>query len=54
VDAIDYYALWKIGDGLTDAAFTGRHRRYALGNTPEQRYMGKWPDGTAVRELTVR
>jgi hypothetical protein len=25
--------------------------QYALGDTPEQRYMGQWSDGTAVLEL---
>ncbi|NPV47181.1 MAG: alpha/beta hydrolase fold domain-containing protein [Armatimonadetes bacterium] len=54
VDALDYYALWRTGDALLDAAFTGRHREYRLGNTPQQRYMGKWPDGTPVIELAVR
>ena len=52
-DALDYYGTWKLLDGLIDAAFYGRHREYALGNTPEQRYMGKWPDGTPVKELEV-
>jgi len=52
-DALDYYGTWKLLDGLTDAAFHGRNREYALGNTPEQRYMGTWPDGTPVKELEV-
>ena len=38
---------------LTDAAFHGRNREYALGNTPQQRYMGAWSDGRPVRELIV-
>jgi acetyl esterase/lipase len=53
VNALDYYAFWKLGDALTDAAFYGTHREFALGNTPEQRFMGKWSDGTPVRELAV-
>lgn len=53
VDPLDYYCLWKLFDALTDAAFYGRNREYALGNTPQQRYMGKWSDGTPVRELIV-
>lgn len=52
-DALDYFGLWKLFDGLTDTAFHGRNREYALGDTPEQRYMGKWSDGTPVRELVV-
>jgi len=29
------------------------NREYALGDTPEQRFMGNWSDGTAVKELMV-
>lgn len=54
VDALDYYALWRTGDALLDAAFTGRHREHCLGNTLQQRYMGNWPDGTPVTESRVR
>ena len=53
IDALDYYGTWKLFDGLSDAAFYGRHREYALGNTHEQRFMGKWSDGVPVRELQV-
>ncbi|MEW5802021.1 MAG: alpha/beta hydrolase [bacterium] len=52
-DPLDYYCLWKLFDALTDAAFYGENREYALGNTPQQRYMGEWSDGTPVRELVV-
>ena len=53
VNALDYYGLWKLFDGLTDAAFFGKNRAYALGNTPQQRFMGKWSDGVPVKELIV-
>ena len=53
VDALDFYGTWKLFDGLCDAVFTGTHREYALGNTPQQRFMGKWGDGTPVKELQV-
>jgi len=53
VDALDFYGTWKLFDGLTDAAFFGRNREYALGNTPQQRFMGKWSDGVPVKELKV-
>jgi len=52
-DALDYYGYWKLFDGLYNAAFYGEYREYALGNTPEQRYMGEWSDGTPVKELIV-
>jgi hypothetical protein len=53
VNALDYYGTWKLFDGLTDAAFTGKNREYALGNTRQQRFMGVWSDGVPVKELKV-
>lgn len=53
VDAMDYYGYWKLLDGLADAAFYGRNRVYALGDTPQQRFMGVWSDGTPVQEPRV-
>jgi pimeloyl-ACP methyl ester carboxylesterase len=53
VDALNYYGYWKLFDALTDAAFYGTNREYALGNTPQQRFMGVWSDGTPVAELVL-
>lgn len=53
VDAMDYYSTWKLFDALTDFAFYGINQAYCLGDTPEQRYMGLWSDGTPVKELFV-
>jgi hypothetical protein len=53
VDAMDYYSTWKLFDALTDYAFYGTNHEFCLGNTPEQRCMGNWSDGTPVKELTV-
>jgi pimeloyl-ACP methyl ester carboxylesterase len=53
INALDYFGLWKLFDGLCDAAFYGKNREYALGNTPQQRFMGKWSDGVPVKELVV-
>lgn len=52
-DVFDWYGYWKLFDGLTDAAFHGKNRQYALGDTPEQRFMGKFSDGRAVREKKI-
>jgi pimeloyl-ACP methyl ester carboxylesterase len=52
-NALDYYGTWKLFDGLADAVFRGVNREYALGNTPQQRYMGEWSDRTPVRELMI-
>jgi pimeloyl-ACP methyl ester carboxylesterase len=53
IDALDYYGLWKLFDALRDAAFYGRNRRVALGNTLQQRFMGFWSDGVPVKQLRV-
>jgi hypothetical protein len=52
-DALDFYGTWKLLDALTDAAFYGKNRNVALGNTPEQRFMGLWSDGVPVKEMAV-
>jgi pimeloyl-ACP methyl ester carboxylesterase len=53
INALDFYGTWKLFDGLCDAAFYGKNRQFALGNTPQQRFMGTWSDGVAVKELRV-
>jgi hypothetical protein len=53
VDSLDYYGFWKLFDGITDAAFYGKNLEFALGNTPKQRFMGNWSDGTPVKELRI-
>src|SRR5688572_18816803 len=53
VNALDFYGTWKLFDALCDAAFYGKNRQYALGNTNEQRFMGVWSDGVPVKELKV-
>jgi hypothetical protein len=53
VDAMDYYSTWKLFDALTDYAFYGINKDYCLDNTPQQRFMGLWSDGTPVKELIV-
>lgn len=53
VNALDFYGTWKLFDALCDAAFYGKNREYALGNTTQQRFMGRWSDGVPVKELKV-
>lgn len=53
LNALDYYGTWKLFDGLYEAAFYGKNREYALGNTSQQRYMGIWSDGVPVKEILV-
>ena len=53
IDALDFYGLWKFFDGLCDAAFYDKNKEYALGNTPEQKFMGLWSNGKPVREPII-
>lgn len=52
-DAVDYYCYWKLADALLNCTFYGSDCEFAFGNTPEQRNMGQWSDGTDVLELDV-
>jgi dienelactone hydrolase len=52
-NTLDFYGTWKLFDGLADAVFRGVNRAYALGDTPQQRYMGEWSDHVPVRELMI-
>ncbi len=53
VDALDWYGSWKWADALMECAFAGAWCEHALGDTPEQRFMGTWSDGVPVREPLV-
>jgi dipeptidyl aminopeptidase/acylaminoacyl peptidase len=53
VDALDFYGYWKLLDGLSDAAFYGRNREFALGAAVEVRRMGMWSDGKPIKQLIV-
>jgi hypothetical protein len=53
VNGLDYYGTWKLFDGLYESAFYGKNREYALGNTTQQIYMGKWGDGVPVKEIII-
>jgi acetyl esterase/lipase len=53
VNAFDFHGFWRWWDALTDAAWYGTNREQALGDTPEQRYLGVWSDGTPVIEPLV-
>lgn len=53
LDALDWYGTWKLIDALMSCTIAGAWCEYALGNTPEQRFMGTWSDGAPVKELVV-
>jgi acetyl esterase/lipase len=52
-DALDWYGTWKWLDALMSCSFTHEWCEYALGDTPEQRFMGTWSDGVPVAEPSV-
>jgi hypothetical protein len=52
-NALDFYGTWKLFDALLSAAFFNSDRAAALGNTPRQRFMGRWSDGTPVKPLLI-
>lgn len=51
VKALDWYAWWKLADGLIDAVYRGRNRDYALGGGDHQLSMGTRSDGTAAPKM---
>lgn len=53
LDALDWYGIWKWADALIACSIDGTWCAYALGNTPEQRFMGAWSDGVPVAEPLV-
>ena len=52
-DAVDFYFYWKLWDALVDCALNGNNCDVAFGNTPQQKFMGNWSDGTPVTPLYV-
>lgn len=53
IDVIDWFALWRSHDALISCATTGDDCVYALGDTPEHRFMGMWSDGIPILPLLI-
>lgn len=53
LNEVDFFCYWKLTDALLAFTRTGQHGAVAFGNTPEQRFLGYWPDGRPIRELEV-
>ena len=53
VDAMDWYAGYKLVDAMRDCTGYGTNCSYALGNTANQRSMGLWSDGVHAKELCI-
>lgn len=52
-DALDWFGAWKLLDGLQRCPTAQRDCSFALGGTAQQRFMGRWSDGTPVPPLEV-
>ncbi len=53
-DAYDWGFCWKVWDALRSCAYVKLNCRWALGNTPEHRYLGTWSDGVPIVGLKVQ
>lgn len=53
-NAVDFFCYWKLSEALLNCAFENQNCGTAFGDTPEQRFMGRWGDGQPVRELEVK
>jgi len=53
LDTYDWYGTWKFFDALLACSFDEVGCDTALGNSPEQRFMGIWSDGVPVVEPEI-
>ncbi len=52
-NAFNYFAIWKLFDGLESCSLTNHDCEYALGGTPQQLNLGRWSDDKPVIPLKV-
>jgi pimeloyl-ACP methyl ester carboxylesterase len=53
LNEVDFNCYWKFADALMESTRNGCYTEMALGNTPDQRWLGRWPGGKPIRELEV-
>ena len=53
LNEVDFNCYWKFADALMESTRNGCYSDLALGNTPDQRWLGCWPNGKPIRELEV-
>jgi Chlorophyllase len=53
LNEVDFNCYWKFADALMASTREGRYLEVAFGNTPEQRFLGYWPDGKPIISLEV-
>ncbi len=54
VDAYDWDFCWKVWDALQSCAYYHKDCSYALGNSHNHRFLGRWSDGVPVIPLKVQ
>ena len=54
LNEVDFYGYWKLLDALMACSRSNEDCDYALGNTKQQSYMGKWDDGKPIKALEVQ
>ncbi|MCB0525159.1 MAG: alpha/beta fold hydrolase [Saprospiraceae bacterium] len=53
LNEVDFFCYWKFSDALIDYSRKGICEEYVFGDTPEQRFLGYWPDGRPIKEMKV-
>jgi pimeloyl-ACP methyl ester carboxylesterase len=54
LNQLDYYGFWKVLDALVDSLPTHSLPDVVFGQgTPEQLFLGAWPDGTAYKPIQL-
>jgi pimeloyl-ACP methyl ester carboxylesterase len=53
LNEVDFNCYWKFADALMDYTRRGKHAEYIFGNTPQQRFLGRWSDGSEMQPLEV-
>ncbi|MFC5742664.1 alpha/beta hydrolase [Dyella tabacisoli] len=54
LNQLDFYGYWKVIDAMTDSLRDGKLPDAVFGNgTPEQLYLGRWPDGSEYTPIKL-
>lgn len=53
LNEVDFNCYWKLGDALIGYTRESKYADIAFGNTPQQRFLGRWANGKNMRPLDV-
>ena len=53
INNLDFYGSWKWTVGLFDCTYKNKNCQFVFGDSKLRTYMGKWDDGTPVKEATI-